>query len=116
MNIMRGIRVRVSCQFKLSAGGGNTGSCSTAQWSPHCQWSRQWWLQHCTLYRPLSICIIYLRYNGYPKHGKVMVTLNTEVHKLVSENQPTNCRFCELTKDGAAAGEYWYAHAFCKCH
>ena len=39
MNIMRGIRVRVSCQFKLAAGGGNTvysntGSCSTAQWSP----------------------------------------------------------------------------------
>ena len=41
MNILRGIRVRVSCQFKLAAGGGNTGSCSTARWSPHCQWSRR---------------------------------------------------------------------------
>ena len=74
MNIMRGIRVRVSCQFKLAAGGGNTGSCSTAQWSPHCQWSRRW-LLHCTLYTvQATVSTIYLRYNGYPKYGKVMVT------------------------------------------
>ena len=109
MNILRGIRVRVSCQFKLSAGGGNTGSCSTARWSPHCQWSRRW-LLYCTVQAAVST--IYLRYNGYPKHGKVMVTLNTEVHKLVCENQPTNCRFCDLTKDGAVAGKYWYIHVF----
>ena len=58
---------------------------------------------HCT---GSAVSTIYLRYDGYPKHGKVMVTLNTEVHKLVCENQPTNCRFCDLTKDGAVAGKY----------
>ena len=63
---------------------------------------------HCT---GSAVSTIYLRYDGYPKHGKVMVTLNTEAHKLVSENHPTNCRFCELTKDGADATIYWYARA-----
>ena len=58
---------------------------------------------HCT---GSAVSTIYLRYDGYAKHGKVMVTLNTEVHKLVCENQPTNGRFCDLTKDGAVAGKY----------
>ena len=49
----------VSSNYRPVAGTlcSNTGSCSTARWSPHCQWSRRW-LLYCTLYR--LCCIYYL--------------------------------------------------------